>query len=221
MKSAILLTSWILCAAVPAGAQCPVSYIGVGCSNQDWAGIESALPGAQVSGEPWQSGMPCTDGCYDIPHGTLVANGSWNIYNGGCGSNPMMRDEFTVVGVAEGTPIRFSAHLIVQGAISGKGRIWAAIGDNLAGSDGLDTQVSGPVIADVSTFLECTAGVPFLLATELGAAGTTEPGGTVSATATLRFTDLPAGSAVVSCQKYDVPVPALTRTWGSVKGTYR
>src|SRR6516162_9087510 len=68
-----------LCAAAPALAQCPTSYIGNGCTDQDWSGIESALPGAQLFGA-WQLGMPCNDGCYDIPHGALATSGSWNPY---------------------------------------------------------------------------------------------------------------------------------------------
>jgi hypothetical protein len=128
-----------------------------------------------------------------------------------------MRDEFTIVGVPDGTPVGFTAHLFVQGTIESKGRIWARIAD---GPGGLDTQESGPVTADVSYHLDRVAGVPFLLDCELGTMGLGEPGST-SATATLRFSGLPSGAAIVSCQKYDLPVSAQTRTWGRVKGVYR
>jgi len=47
------------------------------------------------------------------------------------------------------------------------------------------------------------------------------PAGNSQATAVLRFSGLPPGVSVVSCQSYNVPVPAQAATWGRVKSVYR
>jgi hypothetical protein len=41
------------------------------------------------------------------------------------------------------------------------------------------------------------------------------------ATGTIRFRGLPEGYSLVSCQHYDVPVPAHAVSWGKIKGAYR
>jgi hypothetical protein len=209
----------VLGLAGPAIAQCPVSYIGTGCTDQDWLPSESPLPAASLFG-PWQAGTPCPDGCYDIPHGALATSGSWGPSNGGCGSDPWMRDNFTVVGIPQGTPVTFWAHLSVQGTITGQARIWAGFATDMTGPFQLDTQQSGPVFSEILDLVQSAAGTPFPLACVLGAMGLTD-GGSASATATLRFSDLPVGASVVSCQNYNLPVAALGSTWGRVKASYR
>jgi hypothetical protein len=44
-----------------------------------------------------------------------------------------------------------------------------------------------------------------------------------SSTLDFEFVDLPPGWGVVSCNGYhqDLPTPVVSRSWGSVKATYR
>ena len=66
-------------------------------------------------------------------------------------------------------------------------------------------------------------GESFLVSADLNASGFNGvyPPGWATVTGEIRFRGLPAGYSVVSCQNYDVPVPAHTSSWGGVKALYR
>src|SRR5436190_10831725 len=61
-----------------ASSACPTSIVANGCYAFDWVGVETDLPGAQwdLSGvpQPWKSGDPCPNGCYDLRTGSSAAS---------------------------------------------------------------------------------------------------------------------------------------------------
>lgn len=207
--------------ASPVGAQCPASLLGTGCSYHDWLGFESYLPGAQLlDGDPWSAGDPCEWGCYDIREGVLVAHGWANPWNGECGCAAFFRDEFQVVGVTAGTPLEFYAELWIEGSIEIQGSIRAGIGENSFWTDGLDIEDEGPVSTKLKYPLAYAAEQPFVLVAELLVVGRGIEG-RAHASAVMRFSGLPPGASVISCQSYNLPVQVQQQTWGRVKSIYR
>ena len=222
MKPLLFLAA--LCAAAPAQAG--------GCPTD---GIEK--PGFTYSSdaalyatpEATDFGRTVYDG-WDLVHGTLRIH-HW----GGLGTSTVhASDLFDVNGVPTGTEVVVEVRMNVDG--------WAAT-DGCGG-----TGCAGYVGASITTPVESAyqygightfggvVGIGFWVATNLTlTAGTPVPvsfliearrtaGGSHAAdgVGTYTFLGLPEGAKVVSCQGYlDPSVPALPRSWGSLKAAYR
>lgn len=198
-----------------------MSIIANTCFNS--LGEQTNLPGAQwnVSGtpQPWQDGDACPNGCYDLRTGLLMATGSGGIQ--ACGNRSRVRDVFQVVGLPPETPaISFQAELRVTGTIEGVGAITAGVAETFA-TQNQKIWGGGPVDDKVVFPLSHAPGESFQLEMLLEAQGYDQQDGTIHASATLHFSGLPPGAYIVSCQNYDMPVPAKSSSWGGVKARYR
>src|SRR5262249_12910815 len=93
-----------------AGATCPQSCIWIGFSN-DYC-TTAAVVDTVI--DPVLSGHQCAnnhEGHFDVPHGTLSAQGGGSL--GTCYPKTTVEDDFTVIGLPNGTPVDFFATLIV------------------------------------------------------------------------------------------------------------
>ncbi len=218
-RLAPLALAMALSAAPEARAQdaCPENMIWAGC--WDAIGLPSQAPSFTYEGGSWNVGAPCPTACYNLPNATFVASGHGDPWGPGCVSGMRVSDRYTIEGLPPGTPVSFFVELHAEGTISGLARYHATIDDGVTKAEGASTDVG------LTTFvaklpLAKTAGTPFVL-TVLFDAGGSYPGGDVTAYGSLWFSGLPAGASVRSCQNYDLPVPATTRSWGSLKAIYR
>lgn len=202
-------------------ADCPMNLIAEGC--QDWLGVTSYLSGAQwdISGNgvPWQAGDACPVGCYDLKAGVLVANGYSSPWEA-CGAAPHVYDEYQVVGVPADTPLLFKVEMWVEGSIEGEAAIDADLADVFLYVQDEAHWTTGNVSAKIELPLVHRPGEIFTLSARLQASGTGREGAS-HATATIHFSGLPAGAAVVSCQSYDLPVATKSSTWGALRARYR
>jgi hypothetical protein len=204
-----------------ARADCPLSGIWYGCN--DLLGQYTADPSRTYYGGAWTAGSPCPYGCYDLPHGTLHAEGVGNPYSPGCGSHVVANDAFTLLNAAPGTSVPCQAILRISGSLTGAGTIGAGLEDSAHPGTGVNyflNTAQPNVSVDLVLPLSLSSDNPVTLNFFLAAFGDF-PAGTSQATAVLRFSGLPAGVTVVSCQSYDLPVPAQPATWGRLKAVYR
>lgn len=142
-----------------------------------------------------------------------------------------MVDSFHVVGPAEGTPLEFTAQLILSGSVrrvscthglaEDRGRIIEG------SSNSADTSIVAPPCGSrgLSTTLEVQvqrlAGERFQISAFVSYGG--YEGGSGSIYGTLRFAGLPEGASVVSCNGFyqGPPVPVARGSWGAIKTRYR
>jgi len=207
-----------------AGPDCPINRAGQGCSFEGWGG-QSTEASAQYDASalydlvPWQAGQPCAIGCYDLRKGLLEAVGYASPWDR-CGGQVFACDSFQVAGVASNSPLTFSAELWVAGTITDSASVRATL-DHQAGP-GYEGLISKDRTVNFKLITPFTAapGEKFLVAFSLDASGYSFQG-SVHSTAVLHFSGLPTGAYVVSCQNYDLPVPAKVATWGNVKAAYR
>lgn len=161
---------------------------------------------------------------YDIPAGTLRAFG-------GGGGSVTMRDSFHVVGPTDGTPLEFTAQLVLLGSASRTGCQFGGAGVSgrlvEGASNAADTFVVAPPCGTIylNTTLEVQihrlSGERFQISASVGAGG--YEGGSESIDGTLRFAGLPEGASVVSCNGFHQgpPVPVARGYWGELKTRYR
>lgn len=145
------------------------------------------------------------------------------------------RDSYDVAGVPAGTPVVVVAELSVEGAILSLGcsasGCWGTLGFSLASGASLResyltrnmfAEGREPVQGGVELPITIVAGQPVTIERQLWAQKA--PGGNHGAEGIgrLRFSGLPEGARVVSCQGFqDDPVPTLRRSWGKLKSAYR
>lgn len=153
----------------------------------------------------------------------------------GIGAELFLDDEYTVHGPVAGAPInlhlrvRFHGRAASYGEPEGAGRCTIGV-SALAPVAGDPTPVkifqaslnspTGIAFTDSVDFVVArTVGVPVGIEMHLLA----EHGYDEQVYADFAFVDLPPGMSVTSCKGYsqDQPVPAIARSWGSVKATYR
>jgi hypothetical protein len=191
-----------------------------------WYGF-TTLPGAALvwaspTGiEPWTAGQPCELGCYDLRQGLVEVNAWGDLYSMNCGAEIFTGDRFKIMGISGSDPISFRAEFWVDGMVNPPDVDVRAVLREPSDPTGAREQVTeGPVELRMSIPLWHAPGEEFALYASLsaGAAGTT---GDAHATGVLRFSGLPQGAYVVSCQGYDLPVPTLQSSWGQIKALYR
>ena len=173
---------------------------------------------------------------YNLAAGALTAS-AWGTGQFGGFANVITVDDMKVIGVTPGTPLSFIATLEVvaystwyDGFLAGGG-----FSASLQKGDSPPSSVSynsprccpGP---DWSYFhasfvipvtVEGLAGETFRITCSVEA--WTAAWGEANASASLRFTGLPPGSSVISCQGYrlDIPTEARRTSWGDLKARYR
>jgi hypothetical protein len=215
----VLIATLMLTQATPVHPACPENRI-FGCEH---IAAPINLPGAQIddgSGSPipWNDGEPCTRACYDLRSGILISNGYATPWFS-CSAFQLVADDYTVIGIPDGTPLTFAAELHVEGTRTGTGAICAELSRNSAV---YGSWPDGSVDAVLAYPLQVNAGEPFVLNVSFGFCWPElAQYGEGSAVGHLRFSGLPQGAAVVSCQSYDVPVPTHIGTWGRVKAAFR
>jgi len=200
---------------------CPESGIFGGCG--EGIGYFDASPTRTFEGSSWSAGSPCTSGCYDLPQGALHAEAVGTPFSDGCSLGVQAHDLYTLANAPAGPAVACQAVLQITGSLADAGWIRASLQDfaNPAGEvDYLLTTATPNVVAQLVLPLSMVPGQPVHVQFTLSVLGD-YPAGTAKANAVLRFAGLPPGISVVSCQSYDVPVPAQAATWGRVKSVYR
>ncbi len=170
---------------------------------------------------------------FDVPAGRANADamsvaGFYNVCQ--------LIDDYTVTGVPEGTALSVTAVAdldLLYVRVAGMsptfvfGSLWVspvvgAPNPNIdefyfaGAAPGEETQTHQLRLA-----LPVLAGTPFPLSLSVGVSASGRQGG--YSHARLSFEGLPPGARIASCKGYhqDQPVPALARSWGAVKATYR
>jgi hypothetical protein len=214
----------ILAVPNPAPAQCPESSLW-GCG--DIWNAYTTWPAAMLDWESptgistWAAGDSCPLGCYDLREGVLEVRGWGNPYSNECGAWIDVADRYWVVGATGEMPLHFTAEFWVDGATSGSnGSVSAILREPADPTGARERVIDGPVHLRMTIPLEHGVGEEFVLFALL-TAGFQGPGGYAHAVGTIRFSGLPAGAYVMSCQGYDLPVPTVPTTWGKVKSLYR
>jgi len=145
------------------------------------------------------------------------------------------RDQYDVVGVPAGTPVVVVAELSVEGAILSQGcggsGCWGTLGFSLASGASLRESYltrnmfsvgREPVQGAVVLPITIVAGQPVTIERQLWAQRAAGGNHGAEGIGRLRFSGLPEGARVVSCQNFaDSTVPALRRSWGRLKSAYR
>jgi hypothetical protein len=205
-----------LVVSAPAFADCPVNHI---ITGGDGHGLQndSTNPENSYEGTPVVPGGPCV-ACYSWPNGYFRVSGNsptdW-------GAAVNATDHFQISGPSSVTPLSITARLRFTGSVSIYASGSVGLGD-LAGASN-SVGVSGgqsPSNQILVLPLEHLPNEPFDLVVDLSV-GASYPYAAADLQAYLEFLDVPSGWSIVSCQGYDVPVPARAQTWGSVKATYR
>ena len=160
---------------------------------------------------------------YNVPAGTLSASvhGSGDF---GASTSSLVVDDFTVVGLPNGTPVALTVHF--AGGLNGGGYadaytvVTATVG--IVGGDFVDRRVPNedPGNFDLSLSVAAIAGQPTRLRFKIDAYCHASSGG---GGGSFTFAGLPPGAGIVSCQGYvaGVVVPASGTTWGRLKTLYR
>ena len=177
-----------------------------------------------------------TRGVFTVRFANAVAAPS---YQGGAAVSAV--DQYRVEGVSPGTPLVFSAELVVNLNVYGF-LCWppgtlittsASATVREGGSNPSSASVTTPVLCSsagccaqtaglqtvVRTTVTRAAGEPFTLHFDLIASGN----GSGHGSAELRFAGLPPGARVVSCQGFrqDFPTSVTEMSWGRLKAIYR
>ena len=198
-------------------AACPLNHFSIGLSNQF-----SSLP---VDSRTFQG--PVTSpayitASYNVPAGTLSL--AFISYGPQVDGAVYVEDDFSILGLPDGTPVSLTAHMTGQLRGSVGPPAVAYVQATLKDSSGNSQTAETPALSyDLSLPVQATAGQTFRLHFELnGYAVTSTTTATGVGNAAFSFAGLPAGAMVTSCQGYaSAPVAAHPTTWGSVKAIYR
>ena len=218
-----LLSLFGLVLVSPAGAVCPANTLYANGTT-----TQSTNPTASLSR---------TVGCY--PYGDASGSASYNLRlgqfsahsnsGGDCGSRASCStlDVFTLIGPASTDSIPFTAQLNVSISWSssvsrfyGGGDVSLTEGTSNSKSVG-GSGNNGSKNATLAVTIKRLVGETFNLGVYVSASDGSFASG--SASASLSFTGLPSGYAVVSCQGYvsDPAVPVHATSWGRLKAIYR
>jgi hypothetical protein len=215
----ILLAIGTLACEVVAGPACPTSRYGCGAYG-------SYTPDTYTT-EPRLSHECRLRFYYYRIDWDLSAGSAWGEGDGGdLGSygDMAIEDDYQVSGLPTGTPLSFTAHLRVQGAIFYAGNIAAWLSaDGASSSLHVYATEENPTITLDSTLhvtIVSSAGTPFRVSWQLlGIAGRERTNGTSSSSVALSFSGLPRGASITSCQGYtqDFPIAVVPASWSSLK----
>jgi len=168
---------------------------------------------------------------YDIPAGWLSAADS--CVSVSAIAHVTVTEEFTLTGVAPGTPVSFDARFRFVGEVDflcGAGDVSAWVGAGLLAETVGDSAFvdrsarcgTQPVDLAFSVPLTRPAGEPFRIIYDANVGGFIG-GSFVSGVGQFDFANLPADVAIHSCRGYaqGTSTPALPASWGALKASYR
>lgn len=216
-----------ICIARPVLGQCPQTCIRFGTGAATACGTAAAGDSIAASG---YSGYGTV---HDATAGTiqllLWISTSFAEANT---ATTAVTDQFRVLGVPDGTPLRFQAHVAARGngAQYSDGQHHVAVGKaaiglrDEQGNEGWQTFTTFERTGDVMLVIDAIAGEPFTLTLLANAElSVSSAGFQVEGEGTLSFADLPLGARVESCGGYftDTPTPTRTTRWGTLKSRYR
>jgi hypothetical protein len=208
--------------AAPLDAPCPTSRYSLGGSPE----VTTTAPTLDVSIDSF--GVKHV--AFDLPAGTVELDQCCSLLH----TYVNAADAYDVAGVAIGTPVSLTVTLSVDGSVSTSG-----CGGTGCGGVFVDSLVSGALVDrrshaigvfngsvpfhdDLTLPITIVAGSPVVI--EMHFEGYRSPGGNHASqgTGVLRFSGLPPGAAVISCQGYaSGPTPTQRASWGRVKIVYR
>jgi len=210
-RSALLIL--LLASAAHANPNCPSNYIQAGPAKNSTNPTETSSGSSSADGCPLGSGS--SGASYSIPGASFSVSAS---VSGECGAQARitMNDDFRVIGLPAGTPVAIGAVLHLHGYWSG-----ATMSDAFGHQVQLFTDYEvndGEATLPIAAIAE----QPFRLTIDSRAGADYSITGS-SGSGGFRFTDLPVGAAVVSCNGYvsDQSVAARPTTWGKLKRIYR
>ena len=223
-----IVAALALIAARPpqAGAQpiCPSSELRLATTNV----IVSTSAAAETTDAA--SGTVCLRAGYDLVAGRVRMVQCGFLSH----TYAIARDAYDVIGVPSGTPVSLTVEFALDGSVWTPGCGGAGCSGTLAGylrhggrtDEGVYSihlfQGSAEVHDVLRLPLTIVAGQPQAVEFELR--GYRNPGGSHGSegTGTIRFTGLPPGARVVSCQGFaGQATPVRSATWGRVKTIYR
>jgi hypothetical protein len=159
-------------------------------------------------------------GTYDLVGATL----SGNVTGLGSGQTEVTaRDVYKVIGVPAGQPVDVTAELVVSGDAYSGSHTPHFKWDITSGADYGEGFPPGPTFANrvLQVTIHAMGEQEFPLAWHV-LSGMSLEGGYAEISAQFRFSNLPAGASVVSCQGYATgAVPTTPSTWGALKASYR
>lgn len=216
----LVLAAWLASGEAQADSHCISSELY--CDQV----IVSSAPSLSV-GCPSPDSLGSGFVSYDIPAGTLQARAS---SSGGFSAAATMNDSFRVVGPPDGTPLDFTAQLVLVGLVVTRycGCCYGAVRARILEGSSNEAQTGlspGCGTENVDLTLELpvhrSAGERFRISAYVYAAGV--EGGSGAIYGTLRFSSLPEGASVVSCNGFQQgsAVPVAGATWGRLKIRYR
>ncbi len=192
-----------------AHSQCPLNYGRIGVL-QNCANPQSTAPIFSMSGSECINGSGSLS--YDLVAGTIEVSSysySYDIFE----TWLQTQDDFVIEGPSSATPIRVVAILNVTAYRS---EIQLSSGIASVSSDD-----AGPANQTLRLDLDKLPGEHFTLGILVSSHGDPDQG-TASGRGTLRFTSLPPGYALTSCQGYAaLPVATRATSWGRLKQIYR
>jgi hypothetical protein len=188
------------------------------------------------SAPTWDTAIFAGHVSYDLIVGTFGATGGGGGGKYGGGVELRISDSYQITGPPSATPIPFQVVIHVGGTLEASLNSYPYIGTVCDHTSARLTCTSGAASVshdytipaqgcqtttiehDMTLTLSKLPGESFPLAMLLSVFGTRT--GTVQGT--FRFTGLPAGYSIASCQGFSgPPVPARTGSWGSLKHAYR
>lgn len=221
-------------AVLAGGARVPCAAAAVPCPASEMSisgGVPFTSSAATLDSSAFFGDIGGHRVAYDHPAGTV------NVYHC-CGlgrTYVKARDAFDVTGVPPGIGVGLVVELIVDGAILSAGcsasGCWGTLGFSLASGptfyEGyLTRQMYAPGREEVHGGLllpvTIVSGQPVTIEYQLWAQRAAGGNHGAEGSGRLRFTGLPEGARVVSCQGFDsAPVPARRSSWGRIRTLYR
>ena len=219
--------------AAPAHATCPTS-------TYYWGGLNpvTPIPMIAAANDTTFRSQPCESmhGRYQLNAGLLLAATygcpAYSSFPAVTGLETVVEDDFTVTGLAPGTPVTIDAVLDLRGLAEsfsepgggGGGRVRGLIREGASHEVVLERATTPSSSVNLNESLTLTvnavAGTPVLLRFAVRAECMD---GRAEMEATFRFAGLPPGAFVQSCRGYTstAPVPTRTTTWGALKTHHR
>ena len=209
--------------AAPAAADClPII---VGC-NRDAISTQDAVYSTSCDGGTTMS--------YDVPAGTYTGSAWLPTVASDRRAYLGLRDQFTVTGLPDGTPIalKLRMHATMESFAGGgpgdfaglflkPAALPAVVGESYPQTGWGSNDGSVAATDSLDMVLQRTAGVP--IGMEIVVDLVAQAFCYARAQVSFEFVDLPPGVTVTSCHGYlqEQPVPARPASWGSLKAAYR
>jgi len=179
----------------------------------------------------------CGDVAIDLIAGTVQVSGGGAGGEYSCGAYAEANDAYQILGPASATPLDFDARVHLTGVVGGSLGTWPFLGticNTVSVRFGMTSGASTTEFTDQTTPSPCAGhsfesdlvlhlsklpGETFTVQYRPSVEGHGELG---SIRGVVYFEGLPVGYSIQSCQGYvGQPVPALARSWGEIKHSYR